>query len=130
MSKRIDTPDTVSINDDSKIKAEPEVDATRRTVLKGAAAIAGAAGAQAITGFPLIWAQDIKNIEFLVTGWLSFLIHVVLTGALFILAYVVICNSVEAAKHKPSDTIPVSDVDHAGSPNTHALRRLSTEPHL
>src|SRR6476469_5237218 len=63
MSKRIDTPDTVSINDDSKIKAEPEVDATRRTVLKGAAAIAGAAGAQAITGFPLIWAQDIKNIE-------------------------------------------------------------------
>src|SRR5689334_7164470 len=63
MSKRIDTPDTVSINDDSKTKAEPEVDATRRTVLKGAAAIAGAAGAQAITGFPLIWAQDIKNIE-------------------------------------------------------------------
>ena len=31
--------------------------------MKGAAALAGVAGAQAITGFPLIWAQDIKNIE-------------------------------------------------------------------
>ena len=39
------------------------VDVSRRSVLKGAAALAGVAGAQAITGFPLIWAQDIKDIE-------------------------------------------------------------------
>jgi putative spermidine/putrescine transport system substrate-binding protein len=36
---------------------------SRRAVLKGAAALAGVAGAQTITGFPLIWAQDIKDIE-------------------------------------------------------------------
>lgn len=36
---------------------------TRRTILKGAAATAGAAlGAGAITGFPTIWAQNIKDI--------------------------------------------------------------------
>ena len=35
----------------------------RRRVLKGAAAVAGArAGTGAITGFPTIWAQNIKNI--------------------------------------------------------------------
>jgi len=28
-----------------------------------AGGIAGVAGAQAITGFPLVWSQDIKNIE-------------------------------------------------------------------
>jgi putative spermidine/putrescine transport system substrate-binding protein len=39
------------------------IDVSRRAVLKGAAALAGVAGAQAITGFPLIWAQDIKDIE-------------------------------------------------------------------
>ena len=39
------------------------VDLSRRAVLKGAAAMAGVAGAQTITGFPLIWAQDIKDIE-------------------------------------------------------------------
>ncbi|KFL32940.1 hypothetical protein JP75_02075 [Devosia riboflavina] len=36
---------------------------TRRTVLKGAAAVAGAAvGSGVITGFPTIWAQNIKDI--------------------------------------------------------------------
>ena len=36
---------------------------TRRTVLKGVAALAGtAAGTGAITGFPTIWAQNIKNV--------------------------------------------------------------------
>src|SRR5882672_8174380 len=39
------------------------VNTTRRTILKSAAAVAGVAGAQAITGFPLIWSQEIKNIE-------------------------------------------------------------------
>lgn len=42
---------------------QPVVDSGRRAVLKGAAAVAGTAAAQAITGFPLIWAQDIKDIE-------------------------------------------------------------------
>lgn len=37
---------------------------TRRSVLKGAAAATGAfAGSGAITGFPTIWAQEIKDIE-------------------------------------------------------------------
>ena len=36
---------------------------TRRGVLKGAAAIAGAAiGSDAISGFPTIWAQNIKDV--------------------------------------------------------------------
>jgi putative spermidine/putrescine transport system substrate-binding protein len=36
---------------------------TRRTVLKGAAAVAGAsAGAGAITGFPTVWAQNLKDV--------------------------------------------------------------------
>jgi putative spermidine/putrescine transport system substrate-binding protein len=36
---------------------------SRRTLLKGSAAIAGvAAGSGAITGFPTIWAQNIKNV--------------------------------------------------------------------
>src|ERR1700723_3662199 len=36
---------------------------SRRTLLKSAAAIAGtAAGTGAITGFPLIWAQNIRNV--------------------------------------------------------------------
>ena len=37
---------------------------SRRTLLKGAAAVAGAAvGSDAIRGFPTIWAQEIKDIE-------------------------------------------------------------------
>jgi putative spermidine/putrescine transport system substrate-binding protein len=36
---------------------------TRRNVLRAASAVAGvAAGSEAITGFPTIWAQDIKDI--------------------------------------------------------------------
>ena len=36
---------------------------TRRTLLKGAAAVAGAAaGSGALTGFPTIWAQNIKDV--------------------------------------------------------------------
>jgi putative spermidine/putrescine transport system substrate-binding protein len=36
---------------------------TRRRLLKGGAAVAGvAAGAGAITGFPTIWAQNIKDV--------------------------------------------------------------------
>ncbi|TPQ24829.1 ABC transporter substrate-binding protein, partial [Bradyrhizobium guangdongense] len=37
---------------------------SRRTLLKGAAAVAGAAaGSDVIRGFPTIWAQEIKDIE-------------------------------------------------------------------
>src|SRR5207244_6097523 len=37
---------------------------SRRSVLKGSAALAGmAVGSGAVTGFPTIWAQDIKDIE-------------------------------------------------------------------
>ena len=36
---------------------------TRRRLLKGAAAVAGvAAGSGAITGFPTVWAQNIKDV--------------------------------------------------------------------
>ena len=63
MSDRIDTPSTSTTTNEQDANGEPGIDATRRTLLKGAAAVAGVAGAQAITGFPLIWAQDIKNIE-------------------------------------------------------------------
>ena len=37
---------------------------SRRSLLKGAAAVGGAlVGSDAVTGFPTIWAQDIKDIE-------------------------------------------------------------------
>src|SRR3974390_2858742 len=59
-----DTTNTVNIapTGDDTTKCD-EANQSRRNVLKGAAALAGVAGAQTITGFPLIWAQDIKNIE-------------------------------------------------------------------
>lgn len=42
---------------------DPQKAFSRRTVLKGAAATAGVAlGSGAITGFPTIWAQNIKNV--------------------------------------------------------------------
>ncbi len=41
----------------------PATGVSRRTLLKGTAAAAGVAvGSGAITGFPTIWAQNIKNI--------------------------------------------------------------------
>jgi len=61
-----DTTDTVNMapapaGDDASNR--DDANRSRRKVLKGAAALAGVAGAQTITGFPLLWAQDIKNIE-------------------------------------------------------------------
>jgi len=51
-------------NDDQNRGSKPAGALSRRTVLKGAAAAAGAAaGSGAITGFPTIWAQEIKDIE-------------------------------------------------------------------
>ncbi len=53
---------TENDSDDSKAGGAKHV--SRRAILKGAAAAAGvAAGSGAITGFPTIWAQDIKDIE-------------------------------------------------------------------
>jgi putative spermidine/putrescine transport system substrate-binding protein len=49
---------------DETITAAGEKGISRRSMLKGAAAVAGAAaGSGAITGFPTIWAQEIKDIE-------------------------------------------------------------------
>lgn len=45
------------------IKNTKDKGLSRRSILKGAAATAGAAvGSGAITGFPTIWAQNIKNV--------------------------------------------------------------------
>jgi putative spermidine/putrescine transport system substrate-binding protein len=49
------------ITDDPTPQAPP--DASRRAIIKGAAVAAAATAAPAITGFPLIWAQEIKDIE-------------------------------------------------------------------
>ena len=55
-------------SDPAGTEAKTDVKSTkklsRRTLLKGAAAVAGAAvGSDAIRGFPTIWAQEIKDIE-------------------------------------------------------------------
>jgi putative spermidine/putrescine transport system substrate-binding protein len=63
MSEGIEPKKTVSAVEGDTVTPESGVNSTRRTILKSAAAVAGVAGAQAITGFPLIWSQDIKNIE-------------------------------------------------------------------
>ena len=62
MSEGIEPKEAESAVEDT-VTPESGVNSTRRTILKSAAAVAGVAGAQAITGFPLIWSQDIKNIE-------------------------------------------------------------------
>jgi len=63
MSDDIDSKDLTSVAPTPTAAKEETVSQSRRSVLKGAAAVAGAAGAQAITGFPMIWAQEIKDIE-------------------------------------------------------------------
>ena len=45
-----------------KRKDQTKAGISRRKLLKGAAATGAVAGAGAITGFPTVWAQDIKNI--------------------------------------------------------------------
>jgi len=59
----MDTPKPLSEAKAAETTADESVDVSRRSVLRGAAALAGVAGAQAITGFPMIWAQEIKDIE-------------------------------------------------------------------
>ena len=63
MSDKLDTSKAAITADDTAALPESPVNAYRRSLLKGAATVAGVAGTQAISGFPLIWAQDIKNIE-------------------------------------------------------------------
>ncbi|MCP4307510.1 MAG: twin-arginine translocation signal domain-containing protein, partial [bacterium] len=53
----------------TKVTKSADRGITRRKVLKGGAAAAGlAAGSGAITGFPTIWAQNIKDITLNHTG--------------------------------------------------------------
>jgi len=61
MDESKETPQVASESTGSS--ADAPVDASRRAVLRSAAAVAGVAATQAITGFPMIWAQEIKNIE-------------------------------------------------------------------
>lgn len=63
MSDSTDTLSTSSAPAGEEATTQECANPSRRSVLKGAAALAGVAGAQTITGFPMIWAQDIKNIE-------------------------------------------------------------------
>ncbi|HEX9210843.1 MAG TPA: ABC transporter substrate-binding protein, partial [Bradyrhizobium sp.] len=58
------TSTSVSTGTGAKADVRPTKKLSRRTLLKGAAAVAGAAaGSDAIRGFPTIWAQEIKDIE-------------------------------------------------------------------
>ena len=63
MKEKLEASDPTPESKTEATVTDSGVDVSRRAVLKGAAALAGVAGTQAITGFPLIWAQDIKNIE-------------------------------------------------------------------
>src|SRR5260221_10863773 len=63
MSEVIEPKKTVLAIEGDTVASDTGINSTRRTILKGAAAVAGVAGAQAITGFPLIWSQEIKDIE-------------------------------------------------------------------
>ncbi len=63
MSEGIDKTKDVPVVDDASAAPDASVNEGRRSLLKSAAAVAGVAGTQAITGFPMIWAQEIKDIE-------------------------------------------------------------------
>jgi putative spermidine/putrescine transport system substrate-binding protein len=63
MKEKLEASDPTPESKTDATVTDSGVDVSRRAVLKSAAALAGVAGTQAITGFPLIWAQDIKNIE-------------------------------------------------------------------
>ncbi len=72
---------------------------TRRSVLKGAAAAAGvAAGSGAITGFPTIWAQNIRNITINHTG----------------MSYSTLIDIARKATEDLGFTVEMSVVDHPG----------------
>ncbi len=75
---------------------------TRRQVLKGAAAVAGtAAGSGAITGFPTIWAQNLKDITINHTG----------------MSYSTLIDISRQATADLGFTVEMSVTDHAGMTN-------------
>ena len=75
---------------------------TRRQVLKGAAAVAGtAAGSGAITGFPTIWAQNLKDITINHTG----------------MSYSTLIDISRQATEDLGFTVEMSVTDHAGMTN-------------
>ena len=75
---------------------------TRRGVLKGGAAVAGvAAGSGAITGFPTIWAQNIKDITLNHTG----------------MSYSTLIDIARKASEDLGFTVEMSVTDHPGLTN-------------
>ena len=80
---------------------------SRRSILKGAAAIAGvAAGTKALGGFPTVWAQDTKDIVINHSG----------------MSYSTIIQIAEQATVDLPFTVEMSVTDHAGM-----LNRLTTQ---
>jgi len=81
---------------------------TRRKVLKGAAATAGVvAGSGAITGFPTIWAQDIKSVTLTHVG----------------MSYSTIIDIAREATKDLGFTVEMAVTDHEGF-----LNRVATQP--
>ena len=80
---------------------------SRRSILKGAAAVAGvAAGSKALGGFPTVWAQDTKDIVINHSG----------------MSYSTIIQIAEQATVDLPFTVEMSVTDHAGM-----LNRLTTQ---
>jgi putative spermidine/putrescine transport system substrate-binding protein len=80
----------------------------RRTMLKGAAAVAGVAiGSKAITGFPTIWAQEIKDITLLHVG----------------MSYSTIIDIAKKATEDLGFKVEMAVTDHPGF-----LNRVTTQP--
>ena len=86
----------------------PNEGLSRRTLLKGAAATAGlAAGSGAISGFPTIWAQNIKDVTLLQVGG----------------SYSAIIDIARKASEDLGFTVEMQTADHAT-----LLNRLVTQP--
>ena len=91
----------------AKTKEHRRLGPSRRSILKGAAAVAGvAAGTKALGGFPTIWAQDTKDITINHSG----------------MSYSTIIQIAEQATVDLPFTVEMSVTDHAGM-----LNRLTTQ---
>ena len=89
--------------------------ATRRGVLKGAAAAAGAAaGSGAIKGFPTVWAQNLKDVKLLHLGS----------------SYSAIVDIARQASKDLGFTVEMQELGRrrAGQPRRHPARTRSTSP--
>jgi putative spermidine/putrescine transport system substrate-binding protein len=83
---------------------------SRRSVLKGGAAIAGAT---AVTGFPTVWAQNIKDVTLVHTG----------------MSYSTIADIARQASQDLGFKVEMSVVDHPGLTNRMVtIRARSTSP--